>query len=536
MLGKRALCCVAQPYDHSSIKIEDFWNSPEVRQARLDMLSGSPPSKTCQVCITNKNDSYSPTEMFDSYAYLEEQIILETDENGFYNRPPRFFDFRMENLCNLSCRMCDPHASSKIEGLWKKVLSANEPRLKSLVLKNNTLVNEIGPEFEKAIDSGHIDKIYWASGEAFFQKSHWDYIERLQEQGLAENVILKYNTNLNYPLKILQTNFDRLEGFKKVILAVSIDGVEAAGEFIRDGLKWNVFHRALEYALELPFVTIERFKVTVTIPGLLEIGSLLSFLSKQNVEVNLSLCDLGDQSSLLSPLSLDRSLLNELIVHSESELEMYRGSSLFNNFSLILENLKTTELSEYRNVDQLMHSLFESGLIDRAAKRGGLIDYYLSKPFSKKWLLKLVDSYFKSSGPSLSDDSFWQEVHRGSKSTKDVYLTHNSDAFIDYLSFFVRFLSDLDKEHLVVSYIGSFPSVLSKSFIGENLTSKYDPYYFIMNNSKVEMIEFSKIGFFSFLTRSFKKGRPLFRILDSLILAFLPGLFVHYRTSFKLRG
>ncbi len=110
----------------------------------------------------------------------------------------------------------------------------------------------------------------------------------LVDSGQADSVDVAYNTNLTL-LSYRQLSFETLwPAFRSVHVQASVDGLDAAGTYIRSGFDDAVFRRNVETvrALAARFPTIRlTLDVTVTSVGLLHLGPLLDFALEAGIDV-----------------------------------------------------------------------------------------------------------------------------------------------------------------------------------------------------------------------------------------------------------
>lgn len=183
--GKASPCC---QIDFKYLKnIDDLdWVDPwqELRDGR-----------GCQSCKI-LGETYKST--FDSYL----------NDNDF---SIKFLDVRNNNLCNMECIICNPYYSSK----WAERVGSQK---------------YVSTEFD--VDTSSVEKIYFAGGEPFLNKTHWEILSSIKN---PDQVTLIYSTNLTY-LGEIESHWAR---FKRVIVNASLDGIGSFGEQVRPGLDWN---------------------------------------------------------------------------------------------------------------------------------------------------------------------------------------------------------------------------------------------------------------------------------------------------------
>lgn len=383
--GKRALCCFAKSFEGlEELPLEDFWNSDLMKESRLRMINGNPDSSICASCVGMDVSTESPRLRFKNDD-LVESLLENTKADGSYDGTPSFFDYRISNICNLSCRMCGAEASSKIEAATKKLASTPNSVLLEIENKKKQNINKIKPEIIKSIRSGSVKEIYWASGEAFLQKDHWDIIDECINTNQASQISLCYNSNLSFKNLQFKKWIERLNHFKDIEIGVSLDGVGRTVEFIRDGCSWNSIVSNLEYCLGQTDFRIN-LAITLTIPTLLNIEELFKFLYFYRLNYNVSICLSEGVSSLYSPLSLPMDVRSKLLQRAIKVIdEKYSSSEYllkFKEFLIEILNYEGENDCKKTSLDNLNRAIELDAFFDRES----VISYYSKFPVLKEWL------------------------------------------------------------------------------------------------------------------------------------------------------
>jgi organic radical activating enzyme len=330
-------------YKPTSLK--EYWNSESIRNIRLKMLNGEIPDE-CMVCHEKELtlETYKDYFTKELFPDLVKVAIENTDPSGNTTMKPRSYDYRFNNKCNFSCRMCGEQLSSRWEkeklenNMWSK---ENDPWLIPEFKKDIKKFQEevVEKEFLSAIDDEEIEEIYWVGGEPLLWEIHWKSVSKLIENGTAANVVLRYNTNLSITEFRTKNLFkDIFPHFKKVIFMPSLDATEEIGEYIRTGLNWNKWlvnllqakkysetHSNMDLILDL----------TLTLPGLFGLKKYIDLSNKLNIPVAAKLVYAFDPSIVLSPLALPRPLLEKKV----NELIEYNFKNINKNNKNILKLL-----------------------------------------------------------------------------------------------------------------------------------------------------------------------------------------------------
>ena len=224
----------------SSVSAE--WNNDYFKTIRKDFLEGNWP-ENCKRCeYVERLDGVSKRMdengfWFDKY----EDLIATTAEDGSVPYDPPHIDVRTGMICNLKCIHCGTGASSK----WQedKALLDKYPNTENYTINNKWIEQE--HEFWNHLRSvWHQTKRYnFLGGESFANKRHNEFLKDLSQTEYAQGVDLQYVTNGTL------INIDRLEqlsNFKSVVLRLSVDALERAGEYFRFPIKWDTFTKQLK--------------------------------------------------------------------------------------------------------------------------------------------------------------------------------------------------------------------------------------------------------------------------------------------------
>jgi sulfatase maturation enzyme AslB (radical SAM superfamily) len=95
----------------------------------------------------------------------------------------------------------------------------------------------------------HLEQIYFAGGEPLIMEEHYWILKELADRKMFD-VKLIYNTNFSR-LSLKDNNvLDLWPLFKNVSVGASLDGMDAHGEYIRKGTKWDQIVRNREQMIE----------------------------------------------------------------------------------------------------------------------------------------------------------------------------------------------------------------------------------------------------------------------------------------------
>ncbi len=194
----------------------------DVETVKQQMLDGIKPAE-CQRCYKlEDNNAVSARLKFSSeWSHRSGINSLSQLTN---KKDIEFFDFRLDNTCNLMCRTCSPILSSLIEKEYTKLgLFTGTGNKKTVFFTNEQLKS--GKRF------------YFAGGEPLWHPDFLKTLKQMEDIGnLSADIIV--NTNAaTIPKKVAET----LKKFTNISFTISFDGVGDKLTYIRWPIKWEQF-------------------------------------------------------------------------------------------------------------------------------------------------------------------------------------------------------------------------------------------------------------------------------------------------------
>jgi hypothetical protein len=332
--------------EYSPKTLDEHWNSDHMKSVRRRMMAGEELPE-CQVC----NNQLLNTDVYRTYfnslfGHKEDELWKLTKEDGSTEMPVVSFDYRFSNLCNFKCRMCGDMLSSSWESEQRKSKMWNpdaKPWMAEPVRSKikNFQEDQVEKEFARAVDNHLIEEIYWVGGEPLMYEQHWKYMKQIVDNGDADKVYVRYNTNLSRTkYKGIDLYKDLLVHFRDWQICASIDATGEIGEWIRTGLNYEQWLQNFKDGLAIKQNSRQmRLDVTLTLPGLLDVKNLFRLSKQLNVDMLTKVIFTFSPDIVLSPLALPRELLNEIV---DELLEFVEPRADQNQQSLIdvLQQLK----------------------------------------------------------------------------------------------------------------------------------------------------------------------------------------------------
>jgi radical SAM protein with 4Fe4S-binding SPASM domain len=246
----RPCCKFAQPkpdneYQLPNMKegrLDVLWNDQRFQNLRQAFLDGKKP-KECQSCWDEEAAGIKSFR-------VQWEIDKKVDTTGMVFEPiatsgPRGMDLKLNNVCNLKCRICGPQASSTFLKEYQERLNVK------LEGSDYWISNKIlGTANEEVINKWAEDLVHLevTGGEPMSSPENIKILDLLIKSGKAKNISVLLNTNGTlYNKKFL----DNILQFKEITLCLSIDDLDARLEYERYPTEWNVIQENITKFIEL---------------------------------------------------------------------------------------------------------------------------------------------------------------------------------------------------------------------------------------------------------------------------------------------
>lgn len=276
-------CCVAdQKYPMGSISeqsIDNILKSSKFNRLRKNMLDGKR-SKECSRCYVQEDAGLQSARQSVNSRWSQDSIKF--DPSGQLEEfKPVYLDIRLNNICNLKCRMCSGYFSSAIAQEESKLFGNQEYLQTAMDATQKTLALD---EIIQYLP--HVKKIYFAGGEPLIVPEHYKLLDALVECGNT-NLEIFYNTNFTSLTYKGTSVIDVWKKFSNITVGASIDAMGIVAEYVRHGTKWKIIEANLKsLKINCPHVN---FTVT-SVAGLLNVSSLIelqkTWHESENVDIS----------------------------------------------------------------------------------------------------------------------------------------------------------------------------------------------------------------------------------------------------------
>ena len=298
--GAVKICCRSQPIGWiQDDSLENIWNNSQMREVRKKVLCGER-HEACRPCFDLEDQGVESLRQRHIKDTIPESRInlypnaLDTLTEE-YTMPFEFptMEIKLNNLCNLKCRMCHPMDSTswndwqEVEPFYQKEGNFLPEKIANLNLKRKPYLDSFDDtdnwwdSFEKLLP--HFRRVEFAGGEPLMDPQHYRILDMLKPYGA--NIELKYATN-GTTLGISQgrTIHDYWPHFRSVAVNVSLDGIHDVYNYIRGNGDFNVVEQNIKEIQRIPNVSRVVGAFTAQAGNILQAADCVDyFINKMNI-------------------------------------------------------------------------------------------------------------------------------------------------------------------------------------------------------------------------------------------------------------
>jgi MoaA/NifB/PqqE/SkfB family radical SAM enzyme len=298
--GAIQACCRSHPVGWIQEQtLEEIWNNDTMTRIRKQVLNNEWPNE-CHACqLSESNGVESLRQRHIEPRIPESRVTLYPDVlkslRDDYTMPFEIptMEIKLNNLCNLKCRMCHPMDSTSWND-WKEVEPFYEKEGNFMVkaIRDLNLINkpyldkfEDNPgwwaSFEKLLP--YFRRVEFAGGEPLMDPQHYKILDMLKPYGA--NIEIKYATNgTTLGIKGGRTIHDYWPHFRSVAVNVSIDGVGDSYSYIRGNGNYQDIVNNVKIIRQLPNVRRVVGAVAVQVSNVLILDKMIEeFLDKLGI-------------------------------------------------------------------------------------------------------------------------------------------------------------------------------------------------------------------------------------------------------------
>jgi sulfatase maturation enzyme AslB (radical SAM superfamily) len=256
--GAIKICCRSQPIGWiQNDSLESTWNNPEMQKVRRQVLNNERPD-VCKPCFELEDQGVESLRQRHINGVIPESRINLYPNTVLQEIMPFEFptmEIKLNNLCNLKCRMCNPLDSTSwqdwdvVKPFYVKENNYLVPTVEGLVRKPGQYIGPFDDsdnwwnDFEKLLP--HFRRVEFAGGEPLMDPQHYKILDMLKPYG--KNIELKYATNgTTLGITKGRTIYDYWPHFRSVAVNVSLDGIHDVYNYIRTNSNFDEVERNIQ--------------------------------------------------------------------------------------------------------------------------------------------------------------------------------------------------------------------------------------------------------------------------------------------------
>ena len=291
--GAIKICCRSQPVAYiQDESLEEAWNNSTMLKVREQVLNNERPD-VCKACFDLEDQGVQSLRQRHIKPLIPESRVnlypdaldkLEDDYSMPFDIPT--MEIKLNNLCNLKCRMCNPLDSTswtdwnEVEEFYEKENNFLAPLIKEKV---NRPGQYIGPfdnstnwwtSFDKLLP--HFRRVEFAGGEPLMDPTHFKILNALSPYG--NNIEIKYATNgTKFGINKTENVYKYWPRFNSIALNISIDGIEDSYEYIRGNGNWLQLIENIKKFKEIPNISRIVGAVAVQVSNALDLDNMIRY-------------------------------------------------------------------------------------------------------------------------------------------------------------------------------------------------------------------------------------------------------------------
>ena len=294
--GAVKVCCRSAPIGNiRDNTLEEIWNNDTIQLVRKQVLCGERP-EVCKPCFDLEDQGVESLRQRHINGVIPEARVNLYPNTEFKTVMPFEFptmEIKLNNLCNLKCRMCNPLDSTnwtdwnKVVPFYKKENNFLVPTIEGLVDKPGKYIGAFDDtdnwwnSFEKLLP--HFRRVEFAGGEPLMDPQHYKILDMLKPYG--KNIEIKYATNgTTLGISKGRTIHDYWPHFRSVAVNVSLDGIHDVYNYIRGNGDFNTVEENIREIQRIPNVSRVVGAFTAQAGNILQAAECIDyFINKMNI-------------------------------------------------------------------------------------------------------------------------------------------------------------------------------------------------------------------------------------------------------------
>jgi sulfatase maturation enzyme AslB (radical SAM superfamily) len=294
--GAVKVCCRSAPVGFiQDNTLEEIWNNETIQLVRKQVLCGERP-EVCKPCFDLEDQGVESLRQRHISGVIPEARINLYPNTPLQEIMPFEFptmEIKLNNLCNLKCRMCNPTDSTswndwaEVEDFYKKENNFLVHSIKDLNLIKKPYLDKFDDNpnwwdsFEKLLP--YFRRVEFAGGEPLMDPQHYRILDMLKPYG--KDIEIKYATNgTTLGISKGRTVHDYWPHFRSVAVNVSIDGIDDVYNYIRGNGDFTEVEKNIKEIQTIPNVSRIVGAVAVQVSNVLTLDKMIEhFLDKLGI-------------------------------------------------------------------------------------------------------------------------------------------------------------------------------------------------------------------------------------------------------------
>ena len=290
--GAICVCCRSYPIGFiQDAPLEYHWNGEVMQNIRRQVLRGERPTE-CEPCFSLEDQGVESLRQRHIEPKIpESRITLYPNAlskmNHDFTMPFEIptMELKLNNLCNLKCRMCHPMDSTswndwgEIKDFYKKENNIMFHIVEEHDLENKPHLDKFqdNPEWWNSLEKNlpHFRRVEFAGGEPLMDPQHYRILDMLAPYG--NQIEIKYATNLSMLGKGSRNIYEYWPKFKSVAVNVSIDGLNESYEYIRGNANWIELIKNIKEIQTIDNISRIVGAVTVQVSNILILDKIIQY-------------------------------------------------------------------------------------------------------------------------------------------------------------------------------------------------------------------------------------------------------------------
>lgn len=286
--GAICACCRSHPVGFiDKQSLEEIWNNDTMQRIRRQVLNDERP-KECEPCFNLEDQGVESLRMRHISGKIPEARINLYPNTVLKEVMPfeiPTMELKLNNLCNLKCRMCHPMDSTswndwgEVKEFYKK-----ENNIMYAIVEEHDLENK--PHLDKFQDNPewwnsltkllpYFRRVEFAGGEPLMDPQHYRILSMLSQYG--DQIEIKYATNLSMLGKGSRNIYEYWPKFKSIAVNVSIDGIGDSYEYVRGNADWDTMIANIKEIQSISNISRIVGAVTVQVSNVLVLDKMIEY-------------------------------------------------------------------------------------------------------------------------------------------------------------------------------------------------------------------------------------------------------------------